>query len=224
MTFEEKYTYDASEADSKLTCRTISLLQVKRLLLEKLGTYIETKTEVANYQITRDEIAALSAAIIKTEILEEKWDGKIYSLTAKIDADPDSVAKAIKEMKGSREGEEKANKLENVNEKYIEQINELKEEKDKVFTQKSKEEIEKWIKELLKVDDLNSITEEKFQNMLEDEEKKLTLDDFFNVFPYIIKNNLDEKKITAQVKVSKGDTSISQIEVWDEGTISTRKL
>ena len=119
VTFKEKYTYDASEADSKLTCRTISLLQVKRLLLEKLGTYIETKTEVANYQITKDEIAALSAAIIKTEILEEKWDGKIYSLTAKIDADPDSVAKAIKEMKGSREGEEKANKLENVNEKYI---------------------------------------------------------------------------------------------------------
>ncbi len=27
--FEEKYTYDAIEADSKLTCRTISLLQVK---------------------------------------------------------------------------------------------------------------------------------------------------------------------------------------------------
>ena len=128
VTFKEKYTYDASEADSKLTCRTISLLQVKRLLLEKLGTYIETKTEVANYQITKDEITALSAGIIKTEILKEKWDGKIYSLTAKIDADPDSVAKAIKEMKGSRDGEEKINKLENVNEKYIEQINELKEE------------------------------------------------------------------------------------------------
>jgi tetratricopeptide (TPR) repeat protein len=128
VTFEEKYTYDASEADSKLTCRTISLLQVKRLLLEKLGTYIETNTEVANYQITKDEITALSAGIIKTEILEEKWDGKIYSLTAKIDADPDSVAKAIKEMKGSREGEENIRKLENVNEKSIKQIKELKEE------------------------------------------------------------------------------------------------
>ena len=128
VTFEEKYTYDASEADSKLTCRTISLLQVKRLLLEKLGTYIETKTEVANYQITKDEIAALSAGIIKTEILEEKWDGKTYSLTAKIDADPNSVAKAIKEMKGSRESEENIQKLENVNEKSIEQIKELKEE------------------------------------------------------------------------------------------------
>lgn len=76
VTFKEKYTYDASEADSKLTCRTISLLQVKRLLLEKLGTYIETKTEVANYQITKDEIAAFSAGIIKTEILEEKGIGR----------------------------------------------------------------------------------------------------------------------------------------------------
>ena len=103
-------------------------MQVKRLLLKKLGTYIETKTEVANYQITKDEIAALSAGIIKTEILEEKWDGKIYSLTAKIDADPNSVAKAIKEMKGSREGEENIRKLKNVNEKSIEQIQELKEE------------------------------------------------------------------------------------------------
>ena len=103
-------------------------MQVKRLLLEKLGTYIETKTEVANYQITKDEIAAFSAGIIKTEILEEKWDGKIYSLTAKIDADPNSVAKAIHEMKGSREGEENIQKLENVNEKSIEQIKELKEE------------------------------------------------------------------------------------------------
>jgi tetratricopeptide (TPR) repeat protein len=132
VTFEEKYTYDASEADSKLTCRTISLLQVKRLLLEKLGTYIETKTEVANYQITKDEITTLSAGIIKTEILEGIWDGKTYSLTAKIDADPDSVAKAVKEMKGSRDGEEKIKKLENVNEKYIEQINELKEELTRV--------------------------------------------------------------------------------------------
>ncbi len=128
VTFEEKYTYDASEADSKLTCRTISLLQVKRLLLEKLGTYIETKTEVANYQITKDEITALSAGIVKTEILEEKWNGKIYSLTAKIDADPNAVAKAIEEMKGSREGEENIRKLKNVNEKSIEQIQELKEE------------------------------------------------------------------------------------------------
>lgn len=34
--FEREYTYEASEADSKLSCRVIALEQVKRLLLEEL--------------------------------------------------------------------------------------------------------------------------------------------------------------------------------------------
>jgi|GEM_PF-4597238 hypothetical protein len=37
-TFIKEYTYQASEADSKQTCRTLALEQVKRLLLEKTGT------------------------------------------------------------------------------------------------------------------------------------------------------------------------------------------
>ncbi len=36
--FEREYTYQASEVDSKLSSRTISLAEVKRLLLEELGT------------------------------------------------------------------------------------------------------------------------------------------------------------------------------------------
>ena len=35
--FIESYTYTAGEADSKLTCRTVSLIEVKRLLLERKG-------------------------------------------------------------------------------------------------------------------------------------------------------------------------------------------
>ena len=33
--FTKEYTYDAGEADSLLTCRTISLMEVKSLLLEE---------------------------------------------------------------------------------------------------------------------------------------------------------------------------------------------
>jgi len=83
--FVEKYSYNAGEADSKLTCRTVSLLEVKRLLLEKLGTYLETRTEVKDFQVTKDEIVALTAGIVKTEILDEKWNGETYTLTAKIE-------------------------------------------------------------------------------------------------------------------------------------------
>ncbi|MDY6792469.1 MAG: hypothetical protein SWH54_14500 [Thermodesulfobacteriota bacterium] len=128
LSFEEEYIYDASEADSKITCRAISLLQVKRLLLERLGTYLEAKTEIVNHQLTKDEIVTLSAGIVKTEILREKWNGKTYSLTARIEADPNGVAKAINELKRAGKGEEKIKQLETINDKSIEKIQELKKE------------------------------------------------------------------------------------------------
>ncbi|MEN8262124.1 MAG: tetratricopeptide repeat protein [Nitrospirota bacterium] len=132
VNFEEQYTYDASDADSKLTCRAISLLEVKKILLEKLGTYLEAKTEVVNFQLTRDEVTTLTAGIIKTEIVNEKWDGKTYELIAKIEADPDAVAKSIDELRKSREGREMISKLKNVNARSIEKIEELKDELERV--------------------------------------------------------------------------------------------
>ena len=41
--FVEDYTYQASEYDSKVTCRALALEQVKRLLLEKIGTYVSSQ-------------------------------------------------------------------------------------------------------------------------------------------------------------------------------------
>ncbi len=125
VSFEEKYIYDASEADSKISCRAISLLQVKRLLLERLGTYLETKTEIVNNQLTKDEIITLSAGIVKTEILQENWTGKTYSLTARIEADPDGVVKALDALKQDDKGGNQIKKLETINEKSIDKIHEL---------------------------------------------------------------------------------------------------
>jgi hypothetical protein len=55
VTFVKEYTYQASELDSKASCRTISLEMVKRLLLEELGTYLISETEVKNMQLTKDQ-------------------------------------------------------------------------------------------------------------------------------------------------------------------------
>ena len=66
--FEREYTYSASEADSKLTCRVIALEQVKRLLLEELGTYLQSLSEVKDGVLTKDEIVTLTAG---------KW-GQVY--------------------------------------------------------------------------------------------------------------------------------------------------
>lgn len=109
--FEKEYSYQASELDSKVSCRVIAMEQVKRLLLEELGTYLESKTEVKNFQLTKDQITTLTAGIIRAEVIDEKWDGKVYYLKAKISADPDEVAKSVDVL---RKDEQKTETLYNL--------------------------------------------------------------------------------------------------------------
>ncbi len=99
VSFVKEYTYQAGEADSKLTARAIALEQVKRLLLEELGTFLITETEVKNFQLTKDKITTLSAGIVMTQILEDKWNGETYYLKAKIKADPKEVTKALDNLR-----------------------------------------------------------------------------------------------------------------------------
>jgi len=103
VTYQKEYSYQASEADSKISCRTISLEQVKSLLLEELGTYLERNTEVINYEVTRDQIIALTAGIVRAQIISEKWDGKAYYIVAKIQVDPKELEKSIASLKEERQ-------------------------------------------------------------------------------------------------------------------------
>lgn len=110
-TFVKEYTYHASKLDSKASSRTIALMQVKRLLLEELGSYLERKTEVKNFKLSKDKITSLSAGIVQTQIIAEKWDGKNYWLKALIKADPENIAKSIdilrKDQRKTEDQEEK---------------------------------------------------------------------------------------------------------------------
>ena len=98
-TFIKEYTYQASEEDSRNSSRTIALREVKRLLLEELGTYLESETKVKNFQMTRDRITALTAGIVSAEVIEDTWDGKVYWLKAKIAANPQDVIKSIDNLR-----------------------------------------------------------------------------------------------------------------------------
>jgi len=101
-TFIREYTYSAGEADSKITSRTIALEQVKRILLEEIGVYLqsemtttkEEKNEVYN-ELTKQQIQSITAGITETKILEEKWSGDKYYIKASISVDPDEVNKNI---------------------------------------------------------------------------------------------------------------------------------
>lgn len=98
-TFTKDYTYQASEDDSKSSCRANALVQVKRLLLEEIGVYIESRTKVSNLQLTQDDISSATSGIVKTEVLDESWDGKQCWIKAKMSVDPVSVIDSVEKAK-----------------------------------------------------------------------------------------------------------------------------
>lgn len=103
VTVIREYTHRASDADSKLSCRAIALEQVKRLLLEELGTYLISHTEIVNASLNRDEVVTYTAGAVVTIIIEERWNGEDYFIKAKVSADADEVARSIAAMRDDRD-------------------------------------------------------------------------------------------------------------------------
>ncbi|MEI6154230.1 MAG: tetratricopeptide repeat protein [Deltaproteobacteria bacterium] len=103
VTIHKDYAYEAGDADSKISSRTIAVEQVKKILLEELGTYLETETEIANFQLTKDNIVVLTAGIVSVNVLEEEWDGFTYRLKAEVTADTDQVARSIDALRQDRQ-------------------------------------------------------------------------------------------------------------------------
>ncbi len=112
-TFIREYTYQASESDSKISARTQALTEVKKLLLEELGVYVESYVnytiESQGGHITKDfitnEIKQLSVGITETKILEEKWNGEQYYVRAEIVADPTDVVRKINQTLEKRQSD-----------------------------------------------------------------------------------------------------------------------
>jgi tetratricopeptide (TPR) repeat protein len=135
-TFEKEYVYRASDADSKITSRAIALEQIKRLLLEELGAYLETRTEIINFQLTKEQIITLPAGIVNTDVITERWDGHVYYLKARIIANPDEVIKAIDDL---RKNSQKTKELEEVRRKSEELLRENEKLKGELMVVKGEE-------------------------------------------------------------------------------------
>ena len=98
-TFIKEYIYLASDLDSKVSSRAIALEQVKRALLEELGTYLISETRVKDFQLTKDQITtdAFSKAI---ELDPKNWyayhgRGIAYNISGKYQQAIDDYTKLI---------------------------------------------------------------------------------------------------------------------------------
>ena len=128
MEFTREYTYSAGEADSKLTSRAIAVEQIKRLLLEELGTFLTSRTEVRDAMLTKDEIVSFTAGSVATIIITERWNGTEYYLKAQIKADPDQVTEAIVAIKKNEEDSEEMQRLRTKSNESLKEIERLKKE------------------------------------------------------------------------------------------------
>jgi len=117
QTYVREYTYQASEADSKISARAIALQEVKRELLAELGTHVTALVKIQassdGHQLGKEEIETLSAGVTKVEILDEKWNGVVYVLKAQIKADPEDVLKSLNKMLDADKKQKQISQLSN---------------------------------------------------------------------------------------------------------------
>ena len=149
-TFIREYTYNASEADSKITSRAIALEQVKRLLLEEIGVYIHSSFEMKTIEVsdeikelTAQQIEVLSAGITETKIIEEKWDGETYYIKAEITADKDDVIKKLDKIIDDKEKTEQLEESKRKTDEALEEIERIKKELEKIQSENEKLKLQK---------------------------------------------------------------------------------
>jgi len=128
VTLTKEYIYTASDIDSKVSSRAIALEQVKKLLLEELGVYVISETEIKNAQLTKDQVKTYSAGIVKSSIIDEKWDGKTYYIKANITANPQDVASSIAKLLDNKALREELEETKNKTEAALRTIERMKRE------------------------------------------------------------------------------------------------
>jgi len=72
---EADSAYIMGDNDSKIDARRIATQEAKRKALEQAGTFVESLTQVRDFQLTKDEVKSYTAGILETEIVSEQMGG-----------------------------------------------------------------------------------------------------------------------------------------------------
>jgi len=99
QTFTATHTYILGDRDSKDDARQRCLLEAKRKILEQAGVYIESASEVKNFDLTKDKITSFAAAVMQVKDTKEEVSFQqghmTMTLTLKADIDLAEVRKQL---------------------------------------------------------------------------------------------------------------------------------
>ena len=145
-TFVRDYTYDASEMDSKISCRSIVTNELRVQLQNEIGSFVESEQIFSIQDLDgeysenfSERIVTLCAGVTEFKILEEKWNGETYWMKASITVDEKDLHRKLKELSENRE---KVQELELTKIKLAQTEKELMKLKKEFKNSKNKEELE----------------------------------------------------------------------------------
>ena len=123
--------------------RVGAIAKAKREVLEKAGTYLESLTIVRENVVEKDEILALAAGVLKTEIVSQKnfstEDTFGIVVKAKVDVDTSILEERIKKLLQDRSLLEKYKENQKHEKKLLTRIKELERENQELKTLPAKE-------------------------------------------------------------------------------------
>lgn len=93
QTFTATHTYILGDHDSKDDARQRCLLEAKRKVLEQAGVYIESASEVKDFDLTKDKITSFAAAVMQIKDTKEAvgFENGHMTLTLALTASVDSA-------------------------------------------------------------------------------------------------------------------------------------
>jgi len=146
--------YVMGDNDTYTEGKRLALQDAKRLILEKVGTYMESTTQVKDYAVKSDEIRLYTAGIVKVD--EVKEDRKIIAnkatvltVTVRAVVDPDVLAKQIANMRNRKEVEEQSRRYADENIRLRKEINQLNTQLRSTVNEKKFRELRKQREEYL---------------------------------------------------------------------------
>ncbi|MCF6271178.1 MAG: tetratricopeptide repeat protein [Melioribacteraceae bacterium] len=142
-TFIREYAHRVGDADSKITSRAIALNQVKKILLEEIGVYIEstfeiekTETDEKISELTKNQITNITAGITETKILDEKWNGIEFYIKAEITIDLSETKNKLAIIAKDRDKAKQLVEANNRADIALEELEKLRTELKKVNSEK----------------------------------------------------------------------------------------
>lgn len=163
-TIRASYKYTLGDSDTKSDAKKIAFIEAKRLCLEKAGSYIESKTEITDFRLSKDEIRTYTGGILKVEIVSEEFRAVGENLTlfmeVKAEVDLKDVKDNLKRVKEDKKFAEKIKEQENQLQALEEKIRNLQKQlSNNDFDKTAK--IRKERKEVFsKIDELETIKSE----------------------------------------------------------------